>query len=59
MTTLITILLAIVYMGGAWKFWNGFNRTNFSDNRVILGLLWPLLLVNRAYRQNFGKALKG
>jgi hypothetical protein len=63
MTQLIGILLLIVYSGGIWKFWKGFRRTNFSSsvpNRILLGVLWPVLVViNKSYRQNFQKALKG
>ncbi|MEB3887465.1 hypothetical protein [Lyngbya sp. CCY1209] len=63
MNPLIPIALLIVYVGGVWKFWSGFNRTNFEKsfgNRVTLSLLWPVLLIaNRSYRQNFTKALKG
>lgn len=63
MGSLFTLLLILVYGGGVWKFWNGFNRTNFSrrfPNRLLLTLLWPALLIgNKSYRQNFRKALKG
>jgi hypothetical protein len=63
MTQLIGILLLIVYSGGIWKFWKGFKRTNFNSsvsNRILLGVLWPVLVViNKSYRQNFQKALKG
>lgn len=63
MSGLFTFLLIVVYAGGAWKFWNGFSRTNFSrsfTNRLSLTLLWPALLIaNKSYRQNFRKALKG
>lgn len=63
MTKLILIALIVAYAGGAWKFWQGFNRTNFSRslaNRIILSLLWPALFaINGSYRQNFRKALKG
>ncbi len=63
MGKLIIFVLLIVYAGGVWKFWKGFQRTNFSrslPNRVVLSLLWPVLLVaNKSYRQNFTKALKG
>lgn len=49
-----------VYIWGAIKFWNGFQRTNFQSNRLLLTALWPVLvLANRSYRQNFQKALKG
>jgi hypothetical protein len=63
MSQLIGILLLIVYSGGIWKFWKGFKRTNFNSsfsNRILLGVLWPvLLIINKSYRQNFQKALKG
>ncbi|NJK27373.1 MAG: hypothetical protein HC925_00635 [Coleofasciculaceae cyanobacterium SM2_3_26] len=63
MTYLLGIAAAVVYVGGIWKFWNGFNRTNFNQtflNRLMLSLLWPALFVgNKSYRQNFSKALKG
>ena len=63
MSGLITFGLIIVYGGGAWKFWNGFHRTNFSrslPNRLSLSLLWPVLvIVNKSYRRNFTKVLKG
>lgn len=63
MSSLITFALIVVYAGGAWKFWNGFNRTNFSrsfSNKLYLSLLWPALLIaNKSYRQNFRRALKG
>lgn len=57
---IIEFVLAIVYAGGAWKFWKGFHRTDFSQNRLPLSLLWPfLLMTNKSYRRNFNKALKG
>lgn len=63
MSSLITFALIVVYAGGAWKFWNGFNQTNFSrsfSNKLYLSLLWPALLIaNKSYRQNFRRALKG
>ncbi|TVQ19212.1 MAG: hypothetical protein EA367_12370 [Leptolyngbya sp. DLM2.Bin15] len=60
MVNLLIIALAVVYVGGIWKFWAGFNRTNFSDGRLYLSLMWPVLVVaNKSYRQNFTKALKG
>ncbi|MGA7935032.1 MAG: hypothetical protein WCA35_15910 [Kovacikia sp.] len=59
MGTLIGIVLAGIYAGGIWKFWTGFRRTNFSQGRVYLALLWPVLVFNKPYRQNFTKALKG
>jgi hypothetical protein len=60
MGTLVTFLLIGLYGGGAWKFWTGFSRTNFSEGKVKLTLLWPLLLtLNKSYRENFNRALKG
>ncbi|UBF24971.1 hypothetical protein K9N68_25500 [Kovacikia minuta CCNUW1] len=59
MGTLIGIVIAGIYVGGIWKFWTGFRRTNFSQGRVYLALLWPVLVFNKPYRQNFTKALKG
>ncbi|MGH1393634.1 MAG: hypothetical protein ACRAVC_06320 [Trichormus sp.] len=63
MSKLIIFGLIVVYVGGVWKFWNGFSRTNFSQslpNRISLSLLWPVLLIaNKSYRSNFRKALKG
>ena len=59
MGDLITLLLIIVYVAGGWKFWTGFSRTNFSQSRPLLTLFWPALLVNKSFRQNFVKALKG
>ena len=60
---MIGLLLLVVYGGGVWKFWNGFERTNFSktfQNRLLLSMLWPFLLIgNKSYRKNFTKALKG
>lgn len=59
MTSVIGVLLVLIYLGGGWKFWSGFNRTNFSQNKFILTILWPVLLMNKPYRENFSKALKG
>ncbi|WGV28836.1 hypothetical protein [Halotia branconii] len=63
MGSLITFGLIVVYIGGVWKFWTGFRRTNFTpsiSNRLGLSLLWPALFIsNKSYRQNFRKALKG
>ncbi|MCW6036677.1 hypothetical protein K4A83_10440 [Spirulina subsalsa FACHB-351] len=60
---IIGIILLVAYGVGVWKFWQGYKRTNFQPglvNRLGLSLLWPVLLpVNRSYRQNFQKALKG
>ena len=63
MTQLLGLILIVVYFGGIWKFWKGFKRTNFNQslpNRLMLALLWPaLVIVNKSYRKNFQKALKG
>ncbi|PSN19480.1 hypothetical protein C7271_07045 [filamentous cyanobacterium CCP5] len=60
MGSLLLVVLLFIYGGGAWKFWSGFNRTNFDQGKLQLTLLWPLLLaVNKSYRQNFNRALKG
>ncbi|MFB2837280.1 hypothetical protein [Floridanema evergladense] len=62
MGNLILLVLAVVYVGGVWKFWTGFERTNFQRSlptRISLALLWPVLLVNKSFRRNFTKALKG
>jgi hypothetical protein len=60
MPTLLVLLLVSIYGGGAWKFWAGFKRTNFSEGKVKLTLLWPLLLASsKSYRENFNRALKG
>ncbi|MDB9512420.1 hypothetical protein PN499_14610 [Kamptonema animale CS-326] len=62
MSTLISLALLVIYGGGMWKFWQGFERTPFDrsfSNRLKLSLLWPALIFNKSYRQNFTKALKG
>ncbi|GAB4281199.1 MAG: hypothetical protein Fur0025_09640 [Oscillatoriaceae cyanobacterium] len=60
MLNLLVLGLLVVYGGGVWKFWNGFNRTNFTEGKIRLTLLWPILLAtNKSYRKNFNKALKG
>jgi hypothetical protein len=59
MSTFLGLLLLVVYAAGAWKFWSGFGRTNFSQSRLVLALLWPVMLFNASYRTNFKKALKG
>ena len=63
MGSFITFLLVVAYAGTAMKFWQGFERTNFSRNlvnRLSLSLLWPaLFVVNPSYRRNFNRALKG
>ncbi|MBD2499182.1 hypothetical protein [Anabaena azotica] len=63
MSKLIIFGLIVIYIGGVWKFWNGFSRTNFTKslpNRIRLSLLWPALFIaNPSYRRNFRRALKG
>ena len=63
MSGFIVIVLLVAYVGGVWKFWKGFKRTNFNPslpNKLILAVFWPALLVaNKSYRKNFQKALKG
>ncbi|MGB3292937.1 MAG: hypothetical protein WBB01_08130 [Phormidesmis sp.] len=60
MSTLIWMIGLGVYGIGAWKFWTGFNRTDFSTGKAYLTLLWPVFLIgNKAYRRNFTKAIKG
>jgi hypothetical protein len=59
----ISVILLLIYLGGIWKFWKGFSRTNFSPSlptKLALSLLWPALFIaNKSYRKNFQKALKG
>ena len=57
--SVLGFLLLVIYAAGAVKFWSGFNRTNFSQSRLILTLAWPVMLFNASYRTNFVKALKG
>ncbi|MGD1906637.1 MAG: hypothetical protein ACFB0C_11670 [Leptolyngbyaceae cyanobacterium] len=60
MLQLLGLVALVVYGVGGWRFWRGFHRTNFSQGRIGLTLLWPVFLIsNRSYRQNFSKALKG
>ncbi|MEO8890811.1 MAG: hypothetical protein ABI417_04635 [Coleofasciculaceae cyanobacterium] len=63
MIKLLIFGLVGLYGYGAWRFWKGFERTNFNrnlPNRIALSLLWPALIVaNSSYRKNFTKALKG
>jgi hypothetical protein len=59
MPKLLLFLAIAVYFYGAYRFWKGFRRTNFSQGKIYLALLWPVLMLNRSYRQNFTKALKG
>lgn len=55
----VGVIALLIYGGGIWKFWTGFRRTNFSNGKLRLAVLWPILLFNKSYRQNFNKALKG
>jgi hypothetical protein len=56
----IAFLLFVVYVFGIWKFLAGINRTNFTQGKIPLALLWPvLIIVNESYRRNFTKALTG
>lgn len=57
----LAIIAALgIYGYGVWKFWRGFDRTNFSSGRLHLALLWPVFVIaNKSYRQNFQRALKG
>lgn len=60
MLQLIGIVAFVGYVYFGWRFWRGFHRTNFSQGRLGLTMLWPAFVVaNKSYRQNFGKALKG
>ncbi len=63
MQAVVIGILIVTYIGGLWKFWQGYNRTNFQPSflqRISLTLLWPaLLIVNKSYRKNFQKALRG
>ncbi|HEY9873689.1 MAG TPA: hypothetical protein V6D12_09635 [Candidatus Obscuribacterales bacterium] len=62
MSTLIGLILLGIYGYGGFRFWNGFERTNFNrnlSNRLTLSVLWLFLLWNKSYRKNYTKALKG
>lgn len=57
---LLSVILLGIYGVGVWKFWSGFNRTNFTSRKLSLTLLWPVFLIGNAnYRKNFTKAIKG
>ncbi|MDY7015398.1 MAG: hypothetical protein SVX43_17735 [Cyanobacteriota bacterium] len=60
---LLGVVVMIGYFWGVLKFWKGYQQTNFQPSplsRLALSLLWPALIaVNKSYRQNFQKALKG
>jgi hypothetical protein len=62
-TKILIIVLILGYIWGGWKFWKGFKQTNFEQNiinRLFLSTLWlPLLIVNKSYRKNYQRALKG
>jgi membrane-bound metal-dependent hydrolase YbcI (DUF457 family) len=60
MSGLLVFVALGVYVWGSWKFWTGFNRTNFSDGKLYLTALWPVFVIaNKDYRRNFSRALKG
>jgi hypothetical protein len=59
MSSLLVLTAIGVYAAGIWKFWTGFDRTNFSQGKLYLSVLWPVFLVSKSYRQNFNRALKG
>lgn len=60
MLKLLAIALLVIYFVGIWKFIAGFKQTNFTQNKIMLALLWPALIIaNGNYRRNFTKALKG
>jgi hypothetical protein len=60
---LLGIGFTIIYLGGAWTFWKGFNRTFYNrslGNRLKFSLLWPgFFLISGSFRQNFQRALRG
>jgi hypothetical protein len=59
MSQLFGFVILAIYVVGVYRFWKGFRRTNFSQGKLYLSLLWPVLMFNRSYRQNFTRALKG
>ena len=59
MEWLIGIIILSVYAGGGAKFWTGFNRRNFNQNKFFLTAMWPIFIFNGNYRSNFMRALKG
>lgn len=59
MGTIIGLVLVILYLTGSWKFWSGFARTDYVHSRFLLTILWPVMMTNKTYRQNFARALKG
>ena len=60
MTKLLILGAIVIYGWGVWKFWTGFHRTEFSQGRIYLALMWPVFAIaNKSYRRNFTRALKG
>jgi hypothetical protein len=60
MPQLLLFLFSGLYVYVGYRFWQGFYRTNFSGNKILLTMLWPVLtLANKSYRKNFQKALRG
>ena len=62
MINIFVFILLVGYILGLWKFWSGYQLTNFNRSftrRLTLSVLWPLLIANGSYRKNFVKALKG
>ncbi|NJM46106.1 MAG: hypothetical protein HC860_07935 [Alkalinema sp. RU_4_3] len=55
----LVFLLAVTYLVIAWKFWSGFRRTDFIQNRIGLTIFWPVMLISSGYRRNFSRAIKG
>jgi hypothetical protein len=56
---IVGILALVIYILGIWRFLAGFRNTFYTSNGFVLALLWPLLIFNGKYRQEFFKALKG
>lgn len=46
---------------GAYRFYQGFNRTSYQSSfRIPLALAWPLLFaINPSYRKNFTRSITG
>jgi hypothetical protein len=60
MSSLLVFTAIVVYAGVIWRFWAGFNHTNFNQQgKLYLSVFWPFFLVSKSYRQNFTRALKG
>lgn len=60
MGNMIGFVAIVAYVIGFWRFWQGFGLTHYSQNRLPLAALWPLLVIaNKSYRENFSRALKG